>query len=72
MLAHRRVACTASFGGGSAQVEDTTDDIEEDLEGREEVSEIIDSGDETEEVDCASDDRREGMGHTDGALGLRE
>lgn len=62
MLAHRRVACTASIGSGSAQFEDAPDKIDEDLEDWEDTSEIIDSGEEPEEVELANDERRLGVG----------
>lgn len=70
MFAHRRVACTANLGGGSAQFDDATDDIEDDLEDREDTSEIIDSGDETEEIDLANEDRRADVGNGAGAFGF--
>lgn len=70
MFAHRRVACTANFGSESAQFDDATDDIEDDREDREVTSEIIDSGDDTEETERANEDRREGVGNAAGAFGF--
>jgi len=61
MFAHRRVACTAKLGCGSAHGNDVTDEIEEDREDRVEVSEIMDSGDEAEDAERARDDLRVGM-----------
>lgn len=70
MFAHRRVACTANLGGGSAQFDDATDEIDEDREERVEKSEIIDSGDETVEADLASDARRAEVGNDAGGFGF--
>ena len=70
IFAHRRVAWTASLGGGSAQFEDAIDEIDDDLEDRVETSDIIDSGDDIEEVDLANEDRRADVGNGAGALGL--
>ena len=70
MFAHRRVACTANLGGWSAQFDDATDEIDDDLEERVETSEIIDSGDENVEADFASDDRRADVGNGVCALGF--
>lgn len=70
MFAHRRVACTANLGGGSAQFDDATDEIDDDLEEREETSETIDSGDENVEADLANDDRRADVGNGAGAFGF--
>lgn len=70
MFAHRRVACTANLGGGSAQFDDATDEIDDDLEDRVETSEIIDSGDENTEADLANDDRRADVGNGAGAFGF--
>ena len=55
MFAHRFVACIARgfLGVGSAQCDDAIEDIEEDLEDlvdRDEVSEIIDSGEDAKEA----------------------
>lgn len=64
MFAHRRVACTASRGCGSAQFDDATDEIDEDLEERDELSETIVSGEDLEEIkDAVLDDgdRRAGV-----------
>ena len=70
MFAHRRVACTAKLGGGSAHLDDATDEIDDDLEERVETSEIIDSGDENVEADLANDDRRADVGNGAGAYGF--
>lgn len=70
MFAQRRVACTANLGGGSAQFDDATDEIDDDLEEREETSDIIDSGDENVEADLANDDRRADVGNEAGAFGF--
>lgn len=70
MFAHRRVAWTARLGGGSAQFDDATDEMDDDLEDRVETSEIIDSGDESVEADIASDDRRADVGKGAGAFGF--
>ena len=72
MFAHRRVAWTANLGGGSAQFDDATDEIEDDLEERDVTSDTIDSGDEKVDVDWASDDRRSGLGKGAGAFGFHE
>ena len=70
MFAQRRVACTANLGGGSAQFDDATDEIDEDLEDRDEISERIVSGDDTEEADLANEDRRAENENGAGALGV--
>lgn len=70
IFAHRRVACTANLGGGSAQFDDATDEIEEDREDRDETSETMDSGDDIEDVDLANDDLRAEVGNGAGALGF--
>lgn len=70
MFAHRRVACTAIVGNGGAQFDDATDEIEDDLVGREVTLEITDSGEETEETERAKEDRRDVVGNTAGALGF--
>lgn len=57
IFAHRRVACNANLGGGSAQFDDATDEIEDDLVDREPTSEIIDSGEETDETEQANEER---------------
>ena len=62
MFAHRRDASTARRGCGSAQFEEAFDEIEEDLEEREDRSSIIDSGDDIVETDLASEDRRAEVG----------
>jgi len=63
MFAHRRVACTARRGWGSAQVDDATDEIEEDREDREDRSDIIESGEDMEEADRANDDLLDEVGN---------
>jgi len=63
MFAHRRVACTASLGGGSAQFDDATDEIEEDREDREDKSDTIESGEDMEEEDRANDDLLDVVGN---------
>lgn len=66
MLAHRRVACAAKPPGrdsGSAHVEDAIDEIDDDREERDETSEIIDSGDDTDELGRAREDLRADVGN---------
>lgn len=70
MFAHRRAACTANLGSGSAQFDDATDEIDDDLEERVETSDIMDSGDENVEADVANDDRRADVGNGAGAFGF--
>jgi hypothetical protein len=41
-----------------AQVNDEADEIEDEREDRDELSEIIDSGDDIDETELANDDRR--------------
>jgi hypothetical protein len=56
-----------------AQVADAQDEIEEDLEERDEIvetSEIIDSGDEADEVDRAREERRVKVGNPSVLAGL--
>lgn len=75
MLAHRRVANAAKppgLGGGSAHAEDATEQIEDDREERDDTSEIMDSGEDTDELDWAIDDRRADVGKGCGNTGLQE
>ena len=58
MVAHRRVACIARRGWGSAHVDDASDEIDEDREDRVDVSDIIDSGEDTDEEESVIDGRR--------------
>lgn len=57
-FAQRRVAWIASLGLLSAQIDDDTEEMEEDLEDRVDTSETIDSGDDADDDDRARDDRR--------------
>ena len=77
MFAHRRVACTAKFlGCDGAQVDEATDEIEDDREGREEASEYcvetsdIDSGEDIDDADATSEDRRTTVGKPSETLGF--
>lgn len=77
IFAHRRDACAAKPSGRSAQFDDATDEIDEDLEDRDELSESIDSGEDLEEVDdvvLAERDRRAGVENAsaliDGGVGV--
>ena len=63
MFAHRRVACTARLGCGSAHIDDATDEIEDDREDREDKSDTIESGDDIEEADRANDDLLDVVGN---------
>lgn len=65
MLAHRRVACAAKppgLGSGSAHV-DATEEMDEDRDEREDASEIIDSGEDCNELDLAREDLRADVGN---------
>ncbi len=62
MFACRRDASTASRGCGSAQFEEAFDEIDEDLEEREDRSDNIESGDDIEETDRAREDLRADVG----------
>lgn len=75
MLAHRRVACAAKppgLGGGSAHAEEATEQIEDDREERVDTSEIMDSGEETDELDRAEDDLRADVGNGWGNTDLQD
>ncbi|KAL8659992.1 MAG: hypothetical protein Q9226_000155 [Calogaya cf. arnoldii] len=74
MLAHRRVACAAKppgLGSGSAHV-DAADEMDDDREEREDVSEIIDSGDDKVELDLAREDVRVDVGNGWGKTGRQD
>lgn len=62
MFARRRDASIASRGCGSAQFEEAFDEIDEDLEEREDRSDITEFGDATEETDRVREDRRADVG----------
>lgn len=75
MLAQRRVAKAAKppgLGSGSAHAEDATEQIEEDREERDDTSEIIDSGEDNDELVWARDDRRADVENGWGRTGLQE
>lgn len=71
MLAHRRVAWTANRGRESAQI-DATDEIDEDLDEREDTSDTMDSGDENVELDVAREERRADIGNGSGSVGFQQ
>lgn len=67
MFAHRRVASTANLGSGRAQFDDAIDEIDEDLEDRDESPEIMDPGEEIDDIELVNEDRRADV---EGAYGV--
>lgn len=58
-FAYRQRAWTSNLDEIGALVNDDADEIEEEREDRDEASEIIDSGEDIEEIELASEDRRQ-------------
>jgi hypothetical protein len=57
-FAYRQRACTSNLDEIGALISDEAEEIEDDLDDREELSEIMDSGEDIEDTELANDDRR--------------